>query len=203
MIEVIGVDALEGLEKFFNELPEVATKAARMAINDVASGPGLATMRQQIYDEVNFPKGYLESEDRLWLRKKANDHDLTAIVTGRDRPTSLARFAPGQIPTAPGKKGVKGVRVTVDPGKSKLLKAAWLVNLKNGNLGLAVRLKPGEQFRNKSDQGTAVRLADNVYLLYGPSVNQVFRGVADDNSGKLLTMIEDEFYRQFARLSHG
>jgi hypothetical protein len=48
-----------------------------------------------------------------------------------------------------------------------------------------------------------VKLADNVYLLYGPSVDQVFRLVADDRADDLAEMVENQFYRQFARLTNG
>ena len=77
---------------------------------------------------------------------------------------------------------------------------AFLVRLKNNNIGLAVRLKPGEVLQNSEK---AVRLDNNVYLLYGPSVDQVFRSVADDKTPKILSDVTAEFLRQFARLSRG
>jgi hypothetical protein len=41
-----------------------------------------------------------------------------------------------------------------------------------------------------------------VALLYGPSVDQVFRTVAVDISQPLLVHLENEFLRQFIRLQN-
>ena len=75
---------------------------------------------------------------------------------------------------------------------------AFLVRLKNNNIGLAVRLKPGEVLQNSEK---AVRLDNNVYLLYGPSVDQVFRSVADDITPSIQQSVSRQFFRQFTRLS--
>jgi hypothetical protein len=96
----------------------------------------------------------------------------------------------------------KGVRVQVKPGQAKLLPKAFLVNLNNGNLGLAVRLKEGQSLRNKND-GRMVKLGKNTYLLYGPSVDQVFGDVADGNSDEISRLVSNQFFRQFARLTRG
>jgi hypothetical protein len=82
--------------------------------------------------------------------------------------------------------------------------SAFLMRLRAGagtadnyNIGLAIRLAPGERIRNKR---VMTQVGHNLYLLYGPSVDQVFRTVADDNAPEIATMVRDEFYRQFARL---
>ena len=54
-----------------------------------------------------------------------------------------------------------------------------------------------------SNSSAAKLLSNNVYLLYGPSVDQVFRSVADDKTPKILSDVTAEFLRQFARLSRG
>jgi hypothetical protein len=46
-----------------------------------------------------------------------------------------------------------------------------------------------------------VHLAPNVFLLYAPSVDQVFRSVAETETPAVLDMMGNEFFRQFARLS--
>lgn len=192
----ILAESLNGLDHFFAQMPDIATNAARLAINDVAKGQGLAVLREAVNADVAFPRGYVN--DHLGVVKSASNADLTAIVAGRDRPTSLARFAPGQTPENSRKNGV---RVMVKPGHSKLLAHAWLMRLKSGNTGLAIRLRPGEVLRNKRDVGTARPIGKGVYLLYGPSVDQVFKGAADDLKGNVANMVSSEFLRQFARLS--
>jgi hypothetical protein len=86
----------------------------------------------------------------------------------------------------------------VKPGVTRKLKNAFLVNLRNGNTGLAVRLKDGETLQ-KSDK--AVRLDNNLYLLYGPSVDQVMAGVADEVTPDILDNLRKKFLRQFGRVT--
>lgn len=193
MTVTINVKGLGGLNDYFKEFPDIANKAAALAINDVAGGTGLTMLRNDMYSQVNFRKGYLD-RSRLGLIKSATPSNLEAVIKGRDRPTSLAQFVQGT--PARGSK----ITVMVKPGRSKVLSSAWLVELEGGNMGLAVRLKPGQRL-NKTSPG--VQLRPNVYLLYGPSVDQILGSVADDNSAKLATMIEREFVRQFVRLSSG
>lgn len=197
MSVIIRADFLQETKRFFDELPDIATRSASMAINDVASRDALKLLRKDIESQVDFPTGYLSQPDRLGVSRKATPNNLEAVITARDRATSLARFARGQ--SVANTRG-KGVRVQVKPGVSKLLPKAFLVNLRNGNLGLAVRLKEGQSLRNKND-GRVVKLGKNTYLLYGPSVDQVFRDVADGNAGEIGQLVTNEFFRQFARLT--
>lgn len=192
----IEVSSLSSLQRFFDDLPNIAEQAAVLAINQVAGRDGLAVLRREMRQQIAFPKGYLES-DRLKVSRKAQRGSLEAVIRGRDRATSLARFARGQTP---GNTRGRNVRVTVKPGQTRVLSNAFLVKLKNGNLGLAVRLKAGETMKMTEK---AVRLAENVWLMYGPSVDQVFRGVADDRAAEIGAMVSKQFIRQFTRLTRG
>jgi hypothetical protein len=196
MSAFIQVSALGDLKRYFEDLPDIAQQAAALAINETASREGLTLIRKDMRDQVNFPSGYLEG-DRLRVTRKASRGALEAVIRGRDRATSLARFAKGQTPA--NTKG-RGVRVQVKNGRVQVLRKAFLMPLRNGNTGLAVRLKAGESMKNS---GASVAIGKNLYLLYGPSVDQVFRGVADDRSADLMDMVSRKFLRQFARLSNG
>lgn len=185
---------LDEMRDYFARLPDIAEQAAVMAINDVAERKGMGVIKGDMRDQVNFPPGYIES--RLRVTRRATKGMLEATIRGRDRATSLARFAQGQTPA--NTRG-RGVRVSVGRGQTTVMRRAFLVNLRNGNTGLAIRLKGGESLRNT--QG-AVQLEGNVWLLYGPSVDQVFRGVVDDRADDLANMVSREFQRQFIRLSN-
>lgn len=194
----INFSAIDNLVDYVEAFPVKARTAARIALNDVADGEGLAMLRRDVEAEVSFPAGYLNDE-RLGVTSRARDNSLAVVITGRQRATSLARFARGQSVATKG-----GITVTVKPGNSKPIKRGWLVNLRRGNadggnLGLAIRLKPGEKLQNKHDV-QRIKLDDNVYLLYGPSVDQVFRDVAVDDAPAILQQVEREFFRQFFRL---
>lgn len=199
----VFVEGLAGIADFDSIKADVKLWALQ-AINKTADR-GRTMAARQIRQEVNFPVSYLDPNGkRLFVSKRAQRNDLEAKITARRRATSLARFVSGttQIHKA-------GVRIEVAPGRARFLKRAFLVRLPAGsanidtasNLGLAVRLKPGEVIRNKTD---ARRLDKGLYLLYGPSVDQVFRardgsGVAEEISPELVTQLEDEFIRLSSR----
>lgn len=192
-------DSLLDAEEFFRRLPQVAEKSARLAINTVANRGGLTLARRSILDDIAFPRDYL-TRDRLGVTKNATESSLEAVITARKRPTSLARFvAPG---TPIGSRARVALRVQVSrKGSSKTFsKYAWLTNLRNGNIGLAVRLKPGETLDNRLGE-PAWLVPGSVALLYGPSVDQVFRHVSADIAAPVGSMVSEEFLRQFARLS--
>lgn len=202
MTAAISVKALTDVQRFFDELPDIAEQAAVLAINDTVEREGLTLIKRDMRDQINFPSGYLEQQvdgrPRLGVARKALRGRLEAVIRGRDRPTSLARFAPGNTPQ--NSRG-RPITVRVKKGRSQVLRGAFLVNLNQGrSIGLAVRLKPGETLRESEG---AVRLDNNVYLLYGPSVDQVLRGVAEDRGADLAEIVGQKFLRQFGRLARG
>lgn len=207
MTVLVDYEALTGLEEFIGAFPQATRTAARIALNDVAEGEGLAVYRKAINEQIDFEDGYLTS-DRLGVTNKATDSDLAVTITGRQRATSLARFARGQSVQSTRRKGVK-VKVKRG-GAAQLMERAWLVRLNRGssqsrdnfNVGLAIRLEPGERLRNKREV-RSVQLDQNVYLLYGPSVDQVFRDVAVTDTPPVLEKVGNEFFRQFFRLTKG
>lgn len=180
-------------------------EAAQFAVNDAARF-ARRVGSAQILDEINYPRSYLRGEKgRLSITKFAARDDLVAEVTGRDRPTSLAQFA-----TGPKKFGrQRGVTVKVSKrGSGRRLASAFRIKLRRGksfdgenfNVGLAVRVKPGDSLRNST---AAVSMGNGLYLLYGPSVDQAFQGVAADIVDEVSDKLETEYVRQFERLNDG
>lgn len=198
--------SLDGLAEFMDSRPAVARKAARIAINDTTSRFAVPTFKKAVEDQVNFPSGYV-NKDRLGQTKKATDADLTAIVTARFRPTSLARFTSGQ--SFEGARRAGGVRVRVKKGGGgAFMSGAFFVKLRRGgdttdgfNVGLAIRLKPGQRLLGRRKGGASVQLAPNLYLLYGPSVDQVFNSVSVEKSSAVADKLSSEFIRQWVRLN--
>lgn len=201
----IDLTGLTGTIDYFKTLPDESARAASMAINQIASRSGMRTIQDEMYAQIQFPRGYLTG-DRLGVTQYAKPTSLEAKITARKRATSLARFAAGQ---PLGSRGHAGVRVAVKAGSSTHLKDAWLVRLNKGaskdednyNIGLAVRLKPGQQLENKKSTHTSWLVPNAVALLYGPSVNQVFQDVREDVSGELADQLSAEFFRQLRRLT--
>lgn len=201
IVESAGIRAAQLIE----DLPANIQAATRMAINDTADR-GRTMIARGVLQQVNFPASYLNpSQDRLVVTKRATDQSLMATITGRDRPTSLARFVQGSVGGA--KKAGVAVSVSARAG-AKYMRRAFLVRLRRGsadintknNMGLAIRLKPGESIQNKN---VTLMKKSGLYLLYGPSVNQVMggqNGVASEVQPRLVTMLESRFEYHLGRL---
>lgn len=198
-------EGLDAMRDYIASFPKRTPRAARLAINTVISRKGMKLLQDEMYDQVAFPKNYLKG-DRLFVRKFARETDLTGIILGRKRATSLARFAAPGTPI--GSQARAGVRVMVNRGSSVTLRNAWLVRLRRGasltednfNVGLAIRLREGERIAGKFSTHSSWLVPGQVALLYGPSVNQVFDDVAEEQGPQVLNMVSDEFFRQFDRM---
>ncbi len=204
MEPIIDVAALDNLREYFNRFPDLSKVAMRIAINDTVKGRGMALIRNQMTGEINFNKSYLTG-DRLGIARLATNENPEAIIRSRDRATSLARFATS---TTVGKKAESGVTVRVKKGKTTFIKRGWLVRLNKGasksedryNLGLAVRLGPGEKLGNKKTTHQSWLVKGSVALLYGPSVAQVFNDTRSKVVEPIGSLVEAEFLRQLSRL---
>lgn len=200
----IFVDGLSELEAKDLTLAETRLNAVR-AINKIVP-QARARAAGLIRAQVNFPAGYLTPQgNRLYVSSLARRDKLEGVISARSRPTSLARFISSYVP------GKEGVKVEVEPGRSVLMKRAFVVQLPAGrsvdtksNKGLAVRVGKGNVLRNKR---TAVRLDSGLYLLYGPSVDQVFLNATGANAGKgvatdpvFTNEILDNLQTEFLRL---
>lgn len=182
--------------------PEIELALTR-AINKTADWARTRAARS-IRDQVAFPASYLApSAKRLFVKTKANkSNPFEAIISGRDRPTSLARFTK-QKPL-PGRRHKGGqVSVTVTPGTTRALKRAFLITLNNGNIGLAVRTDggpPANAYKPKE-------IGNNLWLLYGPSVDQVLSaasdsgGIYEEITPETLEYLNEEFLRQLDLLN--
>lgn len=194
----VFVEGLESLSRY-DSMDERIRLAAARAINKT-SRDGRVIIARDVRDQVNLPASYVSpGNKRLYVSEQATRGNLEGKITARGRATSLARFVHGTP-----RRGA-GVRVEVAPGRSRYMKRAFLIRLPQGNsdvdtkynLGLAIRLRPGETLKNKTE---ARRIEKGLYLLYGPSVDQIFRardgsGVATDRAPELATKLENEFLR--------
>lgn len=195
----VVVEGLETVRDFGKTKDRIAAAAAQ-AINRTARDKRVRVARL-IQAQVNLPARYVSpAQGRLSVSRQASPGKLEAAITARGRPTSLARFVQG----SPGFNKA-GLNLEVRPGQASYMRRAFLIKLNSGsgqtdtqfNAGLAIRLKPGERIENKVRQ---VQLSKNLYLLYGPSVQQVFldnqgTGVAEDIAGETLVQLEREFLR--------
>jgi hypothetical protein len=194
------VFAVEGLGSLasIEDVPAAVITAARRAVNRTVDRARAAAARE-IRRQVNLPANYVSGQNgRLSIIKKASGTDLEGIIQGRQRPTSLATFARGSL--VPGKTPRQGIQVEVKPGGARFMKGAFLMKLRAGNaaldtkfnLGLAVRTRTGQK---PSKAYRPLKIGKNLYLLYGPSVDQVFRTVAPEIAPDQADFLESEFRR--------
>lgn len=200
---VVVVDGLDGLSAW-NDLPGKIALNAQRAVN-AAAARARTSGAAEIAAQVNFPSNYLSNEGgRFSITQYASKDNLEAVLNARFRPTSLARFATANAP-ATGTKGSKplGLTVEVKPGLARFMTGAFLIRLKAGtadidtksNLGLAIRLR-GRPLENKKFMAKAIDTG--LYLLYGPSVSQIFggdEGVAEKISDPIASYLQTEFER--------
>ena len=160
---------------------------------------------QDIREQVAFPASYLApSAKRLFVSTKATKASpFEAVISGRDRPTSLARFT-NQKPLGGGQRHRGGqVAVTVKPGVRRYIKRAFLITLNNSNVGLALRTDGGPP----NNAYAPKEIGKNLWLLYGPSVDQVLSaasnggGIYEEIVPETLDFLNDEFNRQLDLLN--
>lgn len=212
MNPLIELRGLAGLATYFRDFAGVSEQAARLAINSTARfGARLASKR--VRAQVAFARNYIgaagDSSSKLRVKQYARTGDLSAVIAAADRPTSLARFATGTPTFGKRAKHGRAPRVKVkSAGGTAQLKRGFFVKLNRGatitedqfNIGLAIRLKKGESLQATQK---ASPLGGGAYLLYGPSVAQVFDTVRDDITPEVADFSAYEFARQFRRLSRG
>lgn len=199
----IETSGLKEFARYLVQFPEITRQSASIALNQTAERKGLKLAKEKILQQIAFPGGYLNGT-RLQVSKKANPSNLVSVITGQFEPTPLARFAGGQrtrfIAARSHSRRVNRptIKVQIKPGRIAILPNAFLITLKNGNIGLGIRLKPGEVLQGSIGAKLITSgPLKGVALLYGPSVDQVFRSVAVEITPDLELELESEFFRQF------
>ena len=205
MIQV-NLNNLADLRKYFKDLPKITAKAASLAVN-AAVRFGAAEASRQIRETINIGRDKIgnvtSAGSALRISQFAKPTNPEAVISARKRPFSLANFASGPVKFGPGAKSK--IRVSVKRGQRVTMRdSAFFILLKNGNLGLAVRVPEGEQLKNKKvlakPIGGVRKDGSKVYVLYGPSVDQLFREVRNDISPEVSNRLVNEFLRQVERL---
>lgn len=194
-VAVEGISALDDLERM---TPEIE-KSVRMALSS-ATRYARSQSSKEIRDEIRFPASYLNS-GRLrsnGVRRIGGVHEGSIVARGRA--TSLARFGVSNLAGRPG-TGPASFKVKTY-GSTKTIRRAFLIPLRSGNVGIAYRLKPGQLHapgkRSSASVFTHTKRdgrREDLDILYGPSVDQVFRSVSEKVAPDALREVEREFLR--------
>lgn len=187
---VSGARGIEDITKLLPNISRLVSTAVRSTTTR-----GYEISRKEILRRISFPKGYLEGRSSRGKRfdksVKGTGENTEGLIAGRFAPTSLARFVTNRAALTGGRGALLGkLTVMVTPGSRKKMKRAMLLNLKNGNVGVATILKPGEgdgKHEWTAPNGTRFR------FLYGPSIDQVFRIVAEQKSDEIGAFMATKF----------
>lgn len=185
--------------QFIQDVPDLFVEAAYFAVGDT-SRQAVPLIKRKIRSQVKFPSNYL-NQDRLNVRRKATRVTLESVISARDRPTSLARFAPGA--TIANSRGRPIIVQVKTGGGATTLRRAFLVSLRNGNTGLAIRLPKGTRPDNAYKPVELTRgggKGEGAWLLYGPSVDQVMKGVVTETTEEIQDSLNRNFFRHITRL---
>jgi hypothetical protein len=199
----VSLKSNKEMEEFIRAFPKESALAARDAVNTTTKF-AYAEASREIRKQVNLSQSYIgsaEAGNRLKIARRATEENPSAVISARTRPVSLARFA---LDKSLRRRG--GVSVSVKPGATKRMASAFIIRLRAGkqitddqfNLGLAIRVKPGTTLINKRATPFGTR-DPNLFLLYGPSVDQVFSSVRSDIAPKVEDFLANEYIRQFDR----
>lgn len=173
------------------------TSAIRMSINKASSQSRTASA-DIMRSKVNFPAGYLPERQggQLTLGAPATNNKLSRSITAQGRGTSLARFS--RNATRASARRLGGVSVVVTPGQGRFMQGAFVMPLRSGNQ-IAYRtdkMKGTRRAKRMSKHGKNAA----IFLLYGPSVYQVFNKVIGEVQPITDRDFTNEFKRQVRRL---
>lgn len=186
--------SLEGLAEVRQRLAALGEKAPRVMAMVINRGADRARTRgvSAIAAQVKLQKSYIR--DLLAVSKKASKADPDAVITGRKRPTLLFRYGAVQrtVPARNGKRRKAGVSVNVKR-KSAPAEGKWFIvhRLKNSGASAVI-----SRFRRSSGVGNRW---DGLKVLYGPSVDQLWRDVRDDVAPEVMEWAGTELVRQLER----
>lgn len=175
---VVALQGMKSLEQVQNLIKNVGPSLVR-AINSTAAW-GRDEARQVVGAEVNFTPAYLRSPGRLGVTR-ASSGNYEAVIIARSRASSLARFS---------KQTKPGLAVSVLRGVTKTLPGAFLMKLRNGNVGAAI---PEDRYYEIPGVGPARYKWRNLVFLYGPSVDQVFRTHRPELADDVRDRLAEEF----------
>lgn len=199
MIRVAAAD-IKGLATYLQRTPEVAQEAAKLAVSDTADwGKNMAA--RMFTSTVNLPADALAAR-RFRVSQRPTSARPEAIISADNNPLGLSRFVVGaKKPGAPHPRTQVLVGGSVKqwsaPGGDNY---AFLIPTPNGAAGVGLAIRTKGALRNSK---AARQIGRNLYLLSGPSVNQMFAQLMPAIVPRVEAKLQAEFQRQYSRLIRG
>lgn len=216
MIDVDFNEALGSISRRMDKAAGSVRKASVFAVNEAARFGRAAAIRE-MDNQITLGRKYM-SDNMLVSKARLTAGEVSASITGKQRPVSLSRFLVNKSlrnTFTSLKKGEKSPLLKTrvrKGGAAKNMPKAFLIRMRSGrelsetkyNIGMAIRLPNGQSVsgRHKGLRPYAKGKNSSLYLLHGPSVDQLFRSIVDTAGldDTIAERAQGEFLRQIARL---
>ena len=192
---VVSSTGIRGLEDAIRRQPEIARKAAQFAVNDTIEWSRVR-IKAGILQQVAVPADSI-TPARFGITRRAKPNALEAALSASNQGLGLIRFV-----TSPRVARAKSPTVRIKPGGAAVkMERAFLIPTPKapGSFALAVRA-PGGLAKSRAARRIP---GSDVYILSGPSPNQLLANIAPTLLPAIQTRLQQEYARQFERLSRG
>ena len=197
----ISSAGIQGLATFVARTPEVAAEAAKLAVGDAAEW-GRNLSKREMVSAVNLPADALAGR-RFRISQRPTTANPEAVISADNNPLGLSRFVVSQ--KARGAAHPK-VRILVGGATKSFsdpdIKGSYsfLIPTPGGADGVGLALRTKAPLRNSR---AARKIGRDLYLLSGPSVNQMFGQLMPTIVPRVEAKLQTEFARQYERLIRG
>jgi len=192
---VVSSSGIQGLEDAIRRFPEAAKQAAKFAVNDTIEWSRVR-IKAGIMQQIAVPEDSI-TPARFGITRRASTSSLEARLSASNQGLGLIRFV-----TSPRVSRAKSPTVRIKPGGASVkMDRAFLIPTPKapGSFALAVRA-PGGLAKSRA----ARRIPNSdVYILSGPSPNQLLANIAPTLLPVIQTRLQQEYARQFERLNRG
>lgn len=197
----ISSAGIQGLATFVARTPEVAAEAAKLAVGDAAEW-GRNLSKREMVSAVNLPADALAGR-RFRISQRPTTANPEAVISADNNPLGLSRFVVGA--KAPGTAHPQ-VRIKVG-GATRSFSSpesrgtySFLIPTPGGANGVGLAIRTKGPLKNSS---AARKIGRDLYLLSGPSVNQMFGQLMPTLVPRIEAKLQTEFARQYERLIRG
>jgi len=186
----VSKSGLERLGDDVRRFGDKANLAAQLSINDTVRW-ARTRLKVGMQQQVNLTESAF-GKKHFFISQLASRDNLQATLSAGRQGYSLSRFSVGK-PVA----RARGIKLRIKAGGASVtVKRGFFIAAPNGALGLAVRTS-NEGLRNSR---AARRIGKNLYLLFGPSPDQLMRRMAPESVPDVGRHVGAEYSRQLNRL---
>lgn len=197
----ISSAGIQGLATFVARTPEVAAEAAKLAVGDAAEW-GRNLSKREMVSTVNLPADALAGR-RFRISQRPTTQNPEAVISADNNPLGLSRFVVSQKDKGSAHPKVRilvggATKSFSDPGTKGSY--SFLIPTPGGANGVGLALRTKGPLRNSQ---AARKIGRDLYLLSGPSVNQMFGQLMPTIVPRVEAKLQTEFARQYERLIRG